>query len=224
MFSGQFALRASRGNTALDASSVKSKPPSAFVWRGSVPNEKSYTSLTGAIPMPPIGSAPVFALRMLTSAGELWFNSHMLAPAVLVIGQRVDDAAVGHLPAATLSDHVLQLGSKPFQPPKLRLDRRQVHRRDLIDLAAIAVRLVGQIEQRANILKLKAEAPRMSDKRKPINVRRTVVAVVAARSRRLRQQADPFVVSDSLSIRAASAGKFTDLHEAIDPVVATGSI
>ena len=83
---------------------------------------------------------------------------------------------------------------------------------DPIGLCAVAIRVFGEIQQRSNVGYVEAEPSGMADKIEVLDVRRSIVAVIAARAVGLREQADPFIVADRLHVRGRRPRKLSDLQ------------
>ena len=75
-----------------------------------------------------------------------------------LVGKRLQDVAVRHLPATALGQHPVQLPPELLQPPDPGADRRQVRGGDLVDLAAIPFRLLAQVEQGPDVRKVKLQS------------------------------------------------------------------
>ncbi len=135
-----------------------------------------------------------------------------MSRAVAVICQRSHDPAVGDLSTPALGPHPVQLASEMLKLFDLSLVSTKVTAGDVIDFAAIPLRLFTQIEERAYVCDLEAEAPGVANEAQPVQMPRRIVPVVAARPARRGQQPDPLIISDRLRIGAGPCREFTNFH------------
>ena len=87
----------------------------------------------------------------------------MLVPALIVIGEHLDDAAFADLTVAAIVEHVPQLRAEELQLGDAPLDVSQVPQHDLVGRLAGLFRLRGEAQQLADRIDLEAEIARMAD-------------------------------------------------------------
>ena len=81
--------------------------------------------------------------------------------------------------------------------------------------------ILCQPEQATNFVQRKPEVPTSGHEAQSVNIRRSVVAVAAARPRGRGQKPDALVVTNRFQVATAGGGGFSDL-QSLDPVAATG--
>src|SRR5690606_9413453 len=117
-----------------------------------------------------------------------------------------------HPAAAALPDNPAELVSENGELRQLGFDDFKVTGRNLIDLRAVPLWLVCQVQQRANVRDVEAEASGMPDEVQPCDVRRRVGAIVAAGPIGGLQKTDAFVVADCLHVGAGRLCDYSDFQ------------
>ena len=109
-----------------------------------------------------------------------------------------------------LFDQLPQLSAEGGEVGDFALDLRQVQLRDPIHFGAGLAAVIGQAQQRANLVEGKAQVARPPYEAQSLEMGPGIGAIISAGSRRLGQQADPLIVADSFRLRAGSLGKVPD--------------
>lgn len=87
----------------------------------------------------------------------------MLARTGAMIAQRIDNAAVGRHAARTRRHDAREFAPQSLELGDARFDNNEMRPRDAVGLGAGPARIVGEIEQRAYVLKLEPQRARMTD-------------------------------------------------------------
>jgi hypothetical protein len=124
----------------------------------------------------------------------------------------LDDAALGNGAVAALADDHFQLAAQGRQIGKFAFDLAEMRTRDRIHSVAGLFLVVGEREQCADLLDGKTELARPPGKGQAAHMSRRIVAVIAGRARRLRQQADLLVIADGLRLGIRGARQLSDVH------------
>ena len=88
-----------------------------------------------------------------------------------MVGQDLDDAALGNPAVAALADHAAQLAAQGLEAGDFRLDIGKHVARYAVDLLARLIRLVDEFQQLADGVEGKAELACVADEGEPIGVR-----------------------------------------------------
>src|SRR5829696_8623567 len=118
----------------------------------------------------------------------------MLVPALLVIGQHLDDPAFAHLPVPAIGQHVPQLRAEKCQLSDAALDALQMPDDDSIGRLAGLLRFRAQAHELADGFHVEAELPRMADEAEAGHVLRSIAPLAAFRARRDGEEADLLVI------------------------------
>lgn len=118
------------------------------------------------------------------------------------IAQRFDNATIGNPTSGAGGLHPLKLCAQCFQTPDLGLDSGELSLSDAVGFDAGAGRIVGQVEQRADIVDFEAELPGVPDEGETSEIGVVVNPIVALVSRRLGKQSDLLVEPDSRRLDA----------------------
>lgn len=132
------------------------------------------------------------------------------APAV--IAERFDYPAVAGEAAATAADDARKFVAQQAELDDLLLDLRQMGGRDAVSLAAVAVGMVGEVEQRTDLFDRKAEVARMADEAQPRTVLGAIAAIVGIGPCRSGEEADPLVIADGFDVGAGGTRQLADFH------------
>jgi len=124
----------------------------------------------------------------------------------------LDDATLSNRAVTALPDHQFQLAAQGRQIGKFALDLAEMGAGNRIHGVAGLFLLVCEREQRADLLDRKTELARPPGKSQAAHMFRRIVAVIAGRARRLRQQADLLVIADGLRFGVRGARQFPDIH------------
>lgn len=143
--------------------------------------------------------------------------------------QRLDDAALRDRAVPAAVDPVAQRALHGAKVADLALHLRQMLARDRIDVSAVALALVGKVEQRPDLVECEAQVARAPDEAQAAEMVRRVAPVIAAGARRGGQEPDPLVVADRLHLGVGRPRELSDreplfIRHGLDPVATTGSM
>lgn len=127
-----------------------------------------------------------------------------------VVGQCLDDAALGHSAAATVPNHPLELDRQCLQARDPAFYLPKLTSCDAVDGRAGAVGLVLQIQQLSDRIQREAQFPAVADEGQAFKVFLSETPLVALGAGRVRHQADLFVVADRLDFAACPGSKFAN--------------
>lgn len=128
----------------------------------------------------------------------------MFRAAVTVICQGLNNPAVADPAMPALIDHPGQFPLERLQTGYPAIDLRQVTSGDAVGPVAGSLRLRCHRKQRPDVLDLKPQFAGMPDEVEPVSLGLAVAALIAFRTRRLRQQTDLFVEADRRHLHAGS--------------------
>ena len=136
----------------------------------------------------------------------------MVAEALPVVGQNLDDAAVADPTMATLVDHPRLLASQRLKLLDPSIDFEQMRLGDTIGLMAGSLRLLGEDKQFPDMVNLEAEFARMADEIEVVDLGLAIAALIAFGARGSNNQPDLFVETDRGNFYARTPRQFTDPH------------
>src|SRR3546814_20023612 len=90
-----------------------------------------------------------------------------------------------------------------------------MRRGDIHRLGAFLLRLVGEREQRADLIGRKAEAARVADEPEPLQMQLCEPPAARGAAFGRREQTDLFVEADRVHLRAAATPTLADAHDLI---------
>lgn len=132
--------------------------------------------------------------------GSLALVRGVIASALTVVGQHLHDPAGADPSAAALPHHPAELVPEQRQSNDLLRHGLQVTGCYPIDLRAVALGLVGKIEQRADVGDVEPEPARVANEAQASDVRGRIAAIVAARPLGRGQQTDALIIPHRLDL------------------------
>ena len=126
------------------------------------------------------------------------------------IGECLDDPAVADHAALAAGRHPLQFGAQCREAPQPRIDLADLRRGKRVRSPAIGFGMIGQVEQRADCLALKAQFARMADEAEASQMRRTIDPMAAFGARGRGQPALLLIPPDRRRLDACRAREVAD--------------
>lgn len=114
-----------------------------------------------------------------------------------------------------------QLTAQRLQVGEFAVDLGNMRNGDGVDFGTRRIAVVGQAQQRANLVKREAQVARAADEGKPIEMPLFVDAVVGTGARRRGNQTLGFIEADRLHLGAGGTGEIAE-SSWLDPIVASG--
>lgn len=133
------------------------------------------------------------------------------------MGEAFDHAAFRNAAACALVEHTRQLRAQGGQLSDALIDRRQMARRDLVDVPARLIGSRAESQQLTNIFDAKSQVAGMPDEVETLYRVVAIPALLAIRAFRRAEQTDLLVVSDGRDFDARASGKLTDGNHAFFP-------
>lgn len=113
-----------------------------------------------------------------------------------VVAQGLNNAAVLNLAPVAGRHHALQLFLKRAQLLQSRLDGGQIVLGDRVGIRAEAIRVIGEVQKRSDLVEFEAKLARVANKTQAPQFALAVKPTSALRSRRRRQQALRLIKAD----------------------------
>lgn len=134
----------------------------------------------------------------------------------------LNDPAVGDLLAIAVPTHGRQFVAERGKLPQSLFDRSQVVRRDHLRFPAIAPRLAGERNERADFVDREAQPAAIANEVEPLDITRRVSAATRHSSDRLIEQPDLLVEADRRHLGGGRARQVADHHAALISCVHAG--
>lgn len=123
--------------------------------------------------------------------------------AIAVVGETLDDAAIGNRPCGTIGDHARKFGFEIGEAGKPPVHFRQSRPRNRVRCSTGLIGPILQGEQRADGLKIEAQFAGMPDESETPEIGIFIQPSVALRTLQGRQEADLLVIANGRHLYAA---------------------
>jgi hypothetical protein len=149
----------------------------------------------------PAARATVVPFLDVCSLLLVFCSSRVASPWVAhLTSQGIKDRAIRHVATSTFRDHAGEYALKPLQVSELAADVGNMMFGDALDLATRLASTTCKFKKHAHLPERKTQFARAPDEDQALSVLAPVEPVSARTTRRLRQDADAFVVTDGLDV------------------------